>query len=300
MTRRELIAAATTFFVAACATGVADPLNIDPNVIMDAGTDTSTPSDAGPDAGDSGTDAGNDGGTDAGSGGDSLPVDAVIYTFASACPAGYSVFTEGVGRFPLGSDTDVLGTSSAAPFAHLEDPTHQHRVMGTIPTNNIRFIAVVASNGGQANGDDPSFDVQSATSTLNLGYVELRVCRKTVAPAMGAPALPAGSVLPFASSTCPSGFAPYGPANGRFVEGTRSGGTNEMTLGGAALTSGESFSHGHALISSINVPEGPDRRNDTGCCAEWYADQGVHDFTAAAQSVSTTLPFVRLLYCEKL
>ena len=80
--------------------------------------------------------------------------------------------------------------------------------------------------------------------------------------------------------------------------GLPSGGTNATNVGGASMTSGESFTHAHDFSGAITLAGiNPGGLAGGGVS---YAANGVQMFTVPASTVSTTLPFVRLLYCEKL
>lgn len=288
MTRRDALIALTCFVVAACASGVAPDWMPTP-VTEDAGTviDASVPSDGGPsDAGDGSVSAG----------GDSLPVDALVIT-QGACPSGYTMLPEADGRYLLGATTGIGTTSSATPLSSQEDRTHQHTISANAVTRNIGFAGSTLTGGNNhAVPDDPLVNATTGGTSLGLPYLQTRVCRKTAAANPTAPALAAGMVVPFVASACPAGFAPYTPADGRFVAGTVAG-TNEASFGGAAMTSGESFSHQHTYSGSISLPK------ITVCLAGGgadFSDEGLHEFTLPVMSVSTTLPFVRVLYCEKM
>lgn len=299
MTRKETCGAALAFFVAACASGVSGPLLDGAIGEPDGGVpnlDASSPDGGGSDGGSGDGGGGGDGGSP--SSNDGLPIDALAITFATSCPAGYEPLEEATGRFLLGANSNVLGTSSAAPFGHLEDPTHVHIVSGNVQTRKQGIVGATTSSGNFARPEDPAVNVSTTAATLGLSYVELRVCRKMVGAAAGAPALPQGTVVPFVSDACPDGFVPYAAANGRFVAGLPAGGTNATSHGGAPMTSGESFSHQHTYNGQIELLDEFFALATNGDAD--YTDDGTHDFTLPASSVSTTLPFVRLLYCEKL
>jgi hypothetical protein len=165
-------------------------------------------------------------------------------------------------------------------------------------TSDIGIAGSLATGGtSNANSNDPAVSATSSASSLGIPYVQLRACRKTVGPANGAPELPQGSVLPFSAAMCPTGFAPFANANGRFVAGLPTGGTNNLALGGAPMTSGESFAHGHSYTAAFSVNSRNPHLIGGG---ETFARHGNQSFTVPAANVSVTLPFVRLLYCEKL
>lgn len=132
--------------------------------------------------------------------------------------------------------------------------------------------------------------------------------------------VPAGAVMHFDLASCPSGWAPYTEAVGRYLVGTGAGGTNGTSVG-AALTPGENRTvgrHSHAVadpghthtatagntIVAGNVPFVRFQSNGSGAAGS----QGTLTTQTAATGITveptggftgTNAPYVNLLACKK-
>ena len=76
---------------------------------------------------------------------------------------------------------------------------------------------------------------------------------------------PTNSIAYFASSSCPSGWSPYAPANGLFIVPTPRGGTNGQ-VSGTPLNSQQPPMHYHTLSDAVEVGS-TQYVGATGCCA---------------------------------
>lgn len=151
-----------------------------------------------------------------------------------------------------------------------------------------------------------------------------------VAPASSGTTIPAGAVMTFNLSACPSGWADYTAAQGRYIVGWQSGGTVGGTVG-TALTAGENRtvglhthvatvdSHAHAIndpghshtlsrgsIAGTTLVSGSSSAVGTVSSSVGYTGITSTELTQPGATVSTTgsvvgtsAPYIQLRMCQK-
>jgi len=108
---------------------------------------------------------------------------------------------------------------------------------------------------------------------------------------------PAGSVAFFNKKTCPEGWDTLEIADGRLVASLMPGGGNGAQVG-TALSDQEDRKHSHKFSSSIK-PSEASYVLIGGCCNDSLAKHKTYDFNGTTDKVSSGLPYVQLLMCQK-
>ncbi|HTR39552.1 MAG TPA: hypothetical protein VMH80_26950 [Bryobacteraceae bacterium] len=109
--------------------------------------------------------------------------------------------------------------------------------------------------------------------------------------------IPQLAVSYFHALSCPAGWAPYAPAQGRtIVPVAPSNGV--LAAVNTPLKDGENRTHSHSISTSINTGSNG-YIAFTGCCNDSLATGGTKSISATSNAVSANLPYVELLACQK-
>jgi hypothetical protein len=158
-----------------------------------------------------------------------------------------------------------------------------------------RVALVLLGLAACAGGDE----VQQTTGTGGTGGATST--SSSSAATGGAPSgdpLPQGAVSFFRTEACPSGWAPYDAAAGRFVVptvGNEVGGIPH----GQPLASGEDRTHLHDIAASFTL-EATSFAGIAGEANHGVAAAGTATFSTVTEPASTGLPYVQLRACKKL
>ncbi len=237
---------------------------------------------------------------DAGVLGDSLPMGAVMYFTASACPAGWVSYDAAVGRVAVPTTGAAAGGEMRGlPLRSGEERAHTHRVASGFDLGGVSYVGIVGGgNGGVGAAGRVTFATDTAPVSAGLPYVQLLVCRKTAAAVTRTLALPAGMRMFFAGDRCPSGFSQAPGTQGRLPVGLPEGGTNGATFGGTPLGMVDAPTHTHsANVAVTTTPHGIALAS--GCCGSGYARDGMYTATATTGAAEAEVPTLTLLQCMK-
>jgi len=228
--------------------------------------------------------------------GDGLPTGAISYFLATFCPAGWSPYSDAVGRTIVPSAGADAGAAVGNAWAANEQRAHRHDLAVGVDLPSVSYVGIA---GGGNNGVTRSGRIDATAVTDDAGdtlpYAQLLVCRKT-ASAGGRPP-PPGVIAFFADATCPPSWieAPS-ELQGRFVVALPAGGTSGQTFGGEPLAPGEIRTHTHPVTASVTAgSHGIGLAG--GCCAGGYGGAGTHTTATTAVAAATEVPYLQLLAC---
>lgn len=269
----------------------ADPLP--PGGPADSGARDSGSSDSG--ARDSGSpDASGDSGAPLT--GDALPTGAISF-FEGACPSGWMPYAQAVGRTLMPNSAGLTGVVSGTPYAPVEVRTHQHSLAFSIDLGSVNYVLVDGCcNSGTSGTLTVNVNGTTDAETADVPYAQLMVCRKVDAPNAGT--VPSGLTAYFESASCPATWTALGASAGRFVVGTPTGATNDVTFGGIELYSGEARTHTHPLAGSW-APTSHGIAGASGCCADGYASSSSAAYSGVTGATDASPPYLQLTHCRK-
>lgn len=118
-----------------------------------------------------------------------------------------------------------------------------------------------------------------------------------LAPATVGDSLPKGAISFFNRRDCPAGWAPFALAKGRTLV-PAVGVASVGTLSGKPLDDAEDRKHAHTVAVSINPP-GVNYAGIVGGGNTGVARSGTATLMTTTGAVSSALPYVQLLVCEK-
>ena len=95
--------------------------------------------------------------------------------------------------------------------------------------------------------------VTGSKASAGLPYVQLWVCQKQAAADRNQRPAPAGTMMFFSTTDCPSGWGQVGSTQGRVLIGLPDGATPGQKFGGTALSSGEKRTHHHDFAGTITT-----------------------------------------------
>jgi uncharacterized protein (TIGR03437 family) len=110
--------------------------------------------------------------------------------------------------------------------------------------------------------------------------------------------IPQFSVSYFHALSCPTGWAPYMPAQGRTIVGVAPA-AGVTAIVGTPLGSGEVRTHTHQISTSIDTGSNGYFLTIVGCCNSGLATGGSKSISATSGASSSNLPYVQMLACQK-
>jgi hypothetical protein len=228
--------------------------------------------------------------------GDGFPRGAIAFFLDTQCPAGWSLFADGVGRTIVPAAGDDTGVMVGDPLSANEQRGHRHDLGLTVDLPSVSYAGVA----GEANhGVARSGNVTGATGTDDAvagpPYAQLLVCEKTASS--GTRIAPAGVIAFFAGPSCPAPWIEATELRGRFLVAVPAGGTPGATFGGPPLASGEARAHTHGVTAALTAGS-HGIALASGCCASGYGGAGVHAATATAAPAAIDVPYLQLLACS--
>jgi hypothetical protein len=232
---------------------------------------------------------------------DSLPAGAISFFNAAACPASWTPFAEGKGRFlvpTIGADPPLK--TAGEPLKDGEDRQHDHAVTAEAELTAVSFAGIAGeANHGVAGQQTAAIAAPAAKVSSGLPYVQLLACKKLGAPRAGAEPLPKGLLMFWNGATCPEGFSQPIATQGRMLVGLPKAAPPGLSFGGTSLKSAEVRKHGHEVGGSFTTsPHGIALAS--GCCADGYAKNGQYEYAGSTDEVGAGLPTVQLLQCQKM
>ncbi len=118
----------------------------------------------------------------------------------------------------------------------------------------------------------------------------------------GAAPLPHGLQMFFDMASCPEGWLQTSATQGRLIVGLPQGAPQDVTFGGAALSSGDAGAdvrtHAHGNTATLTTTS-HGIALASGCCAGGYGANGAYMATMDTDADETGLPYLELLACEK-
>ncbi len=236
---------------------------------------------------------------------DSLPTGAIAFVSGVSCPAGWSEFTDGLGRAVVpkigaaGDNPDGGGGSHGVALKSGEDRKHSHTVTSTVTLGDTEFVGVAGccNNGPAATGTVPLTGTSTSDSS-GLPYLQLLICKKTstLPPVPGT--IPSGAMLFFDGDTCPDGWTQAAISQGRHLVGLPDGGIPGVTYGGAPLAAGDDRTHAHGIGGTMTV-NAHGIALASGCCADGYGSAGTYGLPASSDEGASGFPYINLLQCQK-
>jgi hypothetical protein len=226
-----------------------------------------------------------------------VAMDALVYSSQSTCSSGWNadgVFSD---RFILGKgvgnlDTDGLALTSrslASTGGYENTPGGCYAASDGIVTASPSSAAFLGPDILYKNATDTTLGGVAAESNLPP-YIVLQTCRSQ----SDGSTIRKNTVVGFDLSSCPSGWAPYSPAQGRMVVGasvTRAVGVT----GGLEYTTGLP-----ASTSSVATTTDPTLRYLASYLADFHYSTQSPDTTVNGVKADSNLPpFYVLKYCMK-
>jgi hypothetical protein len=242
--------------------------------------------------------------------GDSLPTGAISFFNLSSCPPGWQPFAGAAGRTIVpGGELDVEATAGE-PLSDSEDREHGHDMGGNLPLSSVTYAGIAGeANHGVAHDGMPPISFTSKSASSGLPYVQLLVCQKLTTPVITQKLVPSGTLMFFATTTCPDGWGQTMATQGRIPVGLPAGGTPDQSFGGAPLTStagpgpgpnqGEVRTHHHVVQGSIQT-NSHGIALLSGGLAEGYAKNTTYPYQTSSAEAPVDLPYIMLLQCQKL
>lgn len=228
--------------------------------------------------------------------GDALPTGAISF-FEGACPSGWMAYPEAVGRTLMPNSAGLTGVVSGTPYAPVEVRTHQHSLNFSIGLGSVNYVLVAGCcNSGTTGQQTVNVNGTTDAETAGVPYAQLMVCRKMAAPNGGT--VPTGLTAYFESASCPATWTVLGASAGRYVVGTPTGGTNDVTFGGIELYSGEARTHTHPVVGSW-APTSHGIAGASGCCANGYASSSSASYNSVTGATDASPPYIQLTHCRK-
>jgi hypothetical protein len=218
---------------------------------------------------------------------------------STGCPAGWSVYQEGVGRTVLPFPPEYAGAVIGEPLASGAQTTHAHSFKAPIDPGAVSYAAA-AGGGNHSLANDNKKTAAGATdpSGINVPYVQYLVCRKDDAPSDHASAPSNVVVFTDAETGCPGGWVYADRLNGRLVVGLPTGGVAEAAFGGDALAPGQFYpQHTHTITKKVELKSyGVEAAR--GGLAKGYGKRGTYTAEGTMDSVASAFPYVMLVPCQ--
>lgn len=218
---------------------------------------------------------------------------------SAGCPAGWSVYPEGVGRTVLPFAPEYAGEVSGAPLPSGGQVTHAHTFRAPIDPSAVSYAAL-AGGGNDSLANDNKKTATGATdpSGIDVPYVQYLICRKDDAPPDHASAPSDVVVFTDAETGCFSGWVYADRLNGRLIVGLPTGGTAEAAFGGNALGPGQfQPQHTHTITKKVELKSyGVEAVKGGG--AKGYGKRGTYTAEGTMDSVASVFPYVMLVACQ--
>jgi hypothetical protein len=228
------------------------------------------------------------------------------------CPTNWSPQDEAAG-YLLVATSDPNNTNRGQQIGvALEDqqiPMHGHdySLNTVIPPKVIAAAGGAGSDLGKAKRY--TLEGRSAEASTNLPLLQLQLCIRDNNPAPDT--MPPGSVMFFgdSASQCPTDWAPYSPAGGRFVVPLVAGGENRLQVGDTPLPGGAERPHAHFVKPAVDGGSAEGNSNvdvrsqhvqaQHSCCNHNPARKRDQQAAGLALPEAGGLPFVQYLMCRK-
>jgi hypothetical protein len=231
---------------------------------------------------------------------DALPTGTISYFNLASCPTGWDSLTMANGRFlvPVSPNAGIAATVGD-PLASKEDRTHVHPFSSSIDVNSCSYILV----GGCCNKDlgasgTRTFSGTTAATSTGLPYVQLLLCMKSAAPPPNPEPIPAGTLIFYSQWMCPPGWSEAITVEGRLPVGLPANGLPGATFGGSALEGREDRPHTHSISGAVPLSS-QQIAGGSGCCADGYSSNGTYPYNGTTGGVSSGLPYIQFLMCQK-
>lgn len=247
---------------------------------------------------------------------DTYPQFSLAFFDSKACPTGWETAkapgsTSGITArmlMPFYNAKSDIGNEFGTHLNNGEAWAHSHSFASSISFGNSDIQADSGSGGGIARGNQ-SYDFSGTTgsTSVNLPYVQLLLCEKTVGTNNIAPlGLPQKILLFFNESYCPSGWVTTPTGTGRLLLGLPEDGTPNQTVGANVIeTPGDPITHTHKFSGSVGV--GSQQVAElSGCskifgekilCDEHHASTGDRSFSGTSGN-SAQLPYLAVNLCQ--
>jgi hypothetical protein len=195
------------------------------------------------------------------------------------------------------------GVTSGKPLTSGEDRTHTHDVAATFTLGSTNYVGVSGGgNGGVTSDGTATLGTTSDPASTGLPYVQLLACRKNAQAVPRSTPLPHGMQMFFDMAACPDGWKQTDANQGRLIVGLPPGAPQDVTFGGAALSSGDGGAdvrtHTHSDTATLTTTSHGIALAG-GCCANGYGANGTYMATMDTGATESGLPMIQLLSCEK-
>jgi hypothetical protein len=231
---------------------------------------------------------------------DPYPYQSVAY-FQSACPQGWSVFTEATGRFIAGitANTKVGTAFPATPINGVADISHTHTATISVTPTEQQFEALAGKGITLASDAALSATANMSVANSGLGIVGLLTCVKVTQPNTTSGIVPPGVVIFSAALACDAGWNEVFSAAGRYIVSLPANGQVAAAYGGQPFTANQEITHSHAVSGNVKLST---RKTSaiSGCCTGGFAKNGTYAYnTTSSAPTSTTPPYILLHLCQK-
>jgi hypothetical protein len=230
--------------------------------------------------------------------GDILPQGAISFFRTTACPEGWTLFTDAAGRTILPSAAD-LGLINGLALANVALRPHPHLASAQVDLPSVSYVGVVGGgNGGVTGAGVHGFSPVVQPAIADLPFVQLLVCKKLSAPRPGHMPAPSGLLVFTAAGACPSGWK-LAPLERRFLVGLPPEGVPGATFGGPPFGEAErTRTHTHGVTGELTTSS-HGIALASGCCGGGYGKNGTYPITGTTDSGDATPPYIQLASCQK-
>jgi hypothetical protein len=224
--------------------------------------------------------------------GDGLPTGTVAWFDRDACPGGWSLYAQALGRTVTPAGQLAPGTTFGAALSSGEEPVHTHSVSVDVSTSSVSYVGIGGCcNGGTTPQTTVNVSGTAEPASTGLPYVQLLPCQKTDGQVVGT--VPAELTWATSDAACPGDASPWTLAADRYLVGTPEGGTAVATFGGGdGLTS----PHAHSVSGVIPTPA-KGIALASGCCAGGYAGSNGLSVNTTTSAETPVFPGVALALC---